>query len=46
MWVVELNFAGYRIRRWAEKRRHLIAPDPRSFAPREFEPVGFTRAAT
>ncbi len=45
MWVVELNFAGCRIRRWAEKRRHLIAPDPRSFAPRELEPAGSTRSA-
>lgn len=31
MWVVELNIGGLRIRRWAEKRRHLLAPDPRSF---------------
>jgi hypothetical protein len=35
MWVVELNFVGWRIRRWAERRRHLLAPDPRSFVPRE-----------
>jgi hypothetical protein len=34
MWVVELNFGGLRISRWAEKRRHLLAPDPRSFMPR------------
>ncbi|MGV0993880.1 MAG: hypothetical protein ACOYBX_00980 [Mycobacterium sp.] len=46
MWLVELNFAGVRIRRWAEKRRHLIAPDPRSFTPRELAPVGPTRAAS
>ncbi len=35
MWVVELNILGFRLRRWTEKRRHLLAPDPRSFAPRE-----------
>lgn len=35
MWVVELNIGGWRIRRWADKRRHLLAPDPRSFMPRE-----------
>lgn len=23
-WVVEFNFAGCRIMRWAEKRRHLL----------------------
>ena len=47
MWVVELNLpGGYRIRRWAEKRRHLIAPDPRSFTPRELEPVGAGRTAS
>jgi hypothetical protein len=46
MWVVELNFAGCRISRWAEKRRHLIAPNPRSFSARELEPVGSTRAAS
>ena len=34
MWVVELNFVGCQIRRWAEKRRHLLAPDPRSFVRR------------
>ena len=33
MWVVELNLGGLRIRRWAQKRRHLLAPDPRSFMP-------------
>ena len=31
-WLVELNFAGCRISRWAEKRRHLLALNPRSFA--------------
>lgn len=31
MWVVELNIGALRIRRWARKRRHLLAPDPRSF---------------
>lgn len=31
MWVVELNIGALRIRRWAHKRRHLLAPDPRSF---------------
>ena len=46
MWLVECNVAGYRISRWAEKRRHLIAPDPRSFIPRELEPPGHARAAT
>ena len=46
MWVVELNLPGYRIRRWAEKRRHLIAPNLRSFAPRVFQPVESTRAAS
>lgn len=46
MWVVELNFAGCQIRRWAQKRRHLIAPDPRSFTPRELEPVSSSRAAS
>ncbi len=35
MWVVELNLGGLRIRRWALKRRHLLAPDPRSFVMRE-----------
>lgn len=30
-WVVELNFAGCRISRWAEKRRHLLGLNPRSF---------------
>lgn len=34
MWVVELNIAGCRIRRWADKRRYLLAPDPRSFIRR------------
>lgn len=33
MWVVELNIGSWRIRRRAHKRRHLLAPDPRSFAP-------------
>ncbi len=46
MWLVEFNFAGYRISRWAEKRRHLIAPDPRSFIPREFDAAGHARAAS
>ncbi len=36
-WVVELNFAGCRILRWAEKRRHLLGLSPRSFAPRDTE---------
>lgn len=44
MWVVELNFLGCRIRRWVDKRRHLLAPDPRSFAPREL-PVGTSPVA-
>lgn len=35
MWIVELNIAGCRIRRRADKRRHLLAPDPRSFVRRE-----------
>jgi hypothetical protein len=35
MWVVELNLGGLRIRRWASKRRHLLAPDPRSFVTRQ-----------
>ena len=46
MWLVEFNFAGFRINRWAEKRRHLMAPDPRSFSPRELKPVVPTRAAS
>ena len=46
MWLVEFNIAGCRISRWAEKRRHLIAPDPRSFTPRELERVGHERAAS
>lgn len=25
-WVVELNIAGCRILRWAQKRRHLLRP--------------------
>lgn len=37
MWFVELNIAGCRIRRWADRRRHLLAPDPRSFVARELE---------
>lgn len=36
-WVVELNFAGCRILRWAEKRRHLLGLNPRTFAHREAE---------
>jgi hypothetical protein len=30
MWIVELNIAGFRIRRWTRKRRHLLrlAPSP------------------
>jgi hypothetical protein len=24
MWVVELNIAGFKIRRWTRKRRHLL----------------------
>jgi hypothetical protein len=28
MWVVELNIAGFRIRRWTRKRRHLLRPAP------------------
>ena len=31
-WLVELNFAGCRISRWAEKRRHLLGLIPRSFS--------------
>lgn len=46
MWLVEFNFAGYRINRWAEKRRHLIAPDPRSFVPRELDAAGHARTAS
>ena len=46
MWLVEFNFAGCRINRWAEKRRHLIAPDPRSFTSRELKPVAPARAAS
>jgi hypothetical protein len=34
MWVVELNLGGLRIRRWAGKRRYLLAPDPRSVVAR------------
>lgn len=30
-WLVELNFAGCRISRWAQKRRHLLGLSPRSF---------------
>jgi hypothetical protein len=26
MWIVELNIAGIRIRRQADKRRHLLGP--------------------
>ncbi len=25
-WVVEVNIGGCRFRRWADKRRHLLAP--------------------
>jgi len=35
MWMVELNIAGCRIRRWADRRRHLLAPVPRSFVAPE-----------
>jgi len=35
MWVVELNLGGLRIRRWASKRRYLLAPDPRSLLVRQ-----------
>ena len=35
VWVVELNFAGYRILRWARRRRHLLGLGPRALAPRE-----------
>lgn len=35
MWVVELNILGCRISRWADKRRHLLAPDPRSLVARD-----------
>ena len=35
MWVVELNLGGLRIRRRASKRRYLLAPDLRSFIPRQ-----------
>jgi hypothetical protein len=35
MWVVELNLGVLHIRRWASKRRHLLAPDPRSFMARQ-----------
>ncbi len=34
-WVVELNFAGCQILRWAQKRRHLLGLGPRTFAPRD-----------
>jgi hypothetical protein len=27
-WIVELNIGGYTIRRWAEKRRHLLGLRP------------------
>jgi hypothetical protein len=26
MWFVELNIAGFRVRRWTRKRRHLLRP--------------------
>lgn len=46
MWMVELNILGCRFRRWADRRRHLLAPDPRSFTPRELEwPLRPTSAA-
>lgn len=32
-WIVELNIGGCRIRRWAQKRRHLLGLHPRTFAP-------------
>ena len=32
-WVVELNIAGCRIRRWAAKRRHLLGLSPGTFTP-------------
>ena len=28
MWAVEMNIAGFRIRRRAQKRRHLLSVDP------------------
>ena len=31
-WVVELNFAGCRIQRWARKRRHLLGLGTQAFA--------------
>ena len=31
-WAVELNFAGCRIQRWAEKRRHLLGFNPSALA--------------
>lgn len=30
-WLVELNIAGCRINRWAQKRRHLLGLDRLSF---------------
>jgi len=29
-WVVELNIGGCQIRRWAQKRRHLLSLRPRT----------------
>ncbi len=26
MWIVELNVAGFRVRRWTRKRRQLLRP--------------------
>ena len=31
-WVVELNFAGCRIRRRADKRRYLLGLNPHTFS--------------
>lgn len=44
MWLVELNIAGFRIRRRVDRRRHLFTPDPRLLMPREF-PIRPTRVA-
>lgn len=39
-WVVELNIAGCRIQRWAQRRRELLVPNPRTFAPPEASEAG------
>lgn len=31
-WVVELNIGSCQIRRWAQKRRHLLGLRPRTLA--------------